>query len=45
MTITLFEGSDLSGGQVACIEIGVFKRTIVQLDQPLGDREIVDGAA
>lgn len=46
VTITLFEGSDLSGGDdIACIEIGVFKRTVVQLDEPLGDRDIVDGAA
>jgi hypothetical protein len=45
VTITLFEGSDVSAGQVACIEIGVFKRTIVTLDQPLAGREIVDGAA
>ena len=45
VTITLFEGSDPSAGDVACIEIGVFKRTIVTLDEPLGDRAIVDGAA
>ena len=45
VTITLFEGSDTAAGQVACIEIGVFKRTIVTLDQPLAGRDIVDGAA
>lgn len=45
VAITLFEGSDVSEGDVACIDIGVFKRTVVQLDQPLGDRVIVDGAA
>jgi hypothetical protein len=45
VTITLFEGSDPDAGDVACIEIGVFKRTIVVLDEPLGDRKIVDGAA
>ena len=44
VTITLFEGHDPSAGEVACIEIGVFKRTIVTLDQPLGGRAIVDGA-
>ncbi|MEX0984140.1 MAG: hypothetical protein WD096_03735 [Actinomycetota bacterium] len=45
VTITLFEGSDLTDGQVACIEIGVFKRAIITLDQPLAGRTIVDGAA
>ena len=45
VTITLFEGRDPNAGDVACIEIAVFKRVIVQLDEPLGDREIVDGAA
>jgi hypothetical protein len=45
VTITLFEGHDPDAGAVACIEIGVFKRVIVTLDQPLGDRDIVDGAA
>lgn len=43
VTITLFEGNDPSAGEVACIDIGVFKRTIVTLDEPLGDRVIVDG--
>ena len=33
-----------SAGQVACIMIAEFKRVIVHLDQPLGDRTIVDGA-
>jgi hypothetical protein len=45
VTITLFEGHDPEAGDVACIEIGVFKRVIVTLDEPLGDREIVDGGA
>lgn len=45
VTITLYEGRDPSARDVACIEIGVFKRVIVQLDEPLDDREIVDGAA
>ena len=44
VTITLFEGNDDSDGQVACIDIGVFKRTIVTLGQPLAGRTIVDGA-
>jgi hypothetical protein len=45
VTITLYEGHDPSAGDVACIEIGVFKRTSVTLSAPIGDREIVDGAA
>ncbi len=45
VTITLYEGHDADAGDVACIEIGVFKRVVVHLDEPLGDREIVDGAA
>ncbi len=44
VTITLSEGSDPSAGQVACIAIAEFKRVIVHLDQPFGDRSIVDGA-
>jgi hypothetical protein len=44
VTITLYEGRDPNAGDVACIEIAVFRRVIVQLDEPLGDREIVDGA-
>ena len=45
VTITLFEGHDPSAGDVACIDIGVLKRVIVTLDQPLGGRTIVDGGA
>ena len=45
VTITLHEGHDPNAGDVACIEIGVFKQVIVQLDEPLGGRAIVDGAA
>jgi hypothetical protein len=45
ITITLFEGHDASAGDVACIEIAQLKTTVVQLDQPVGDRVIVDGAA
>jgi hypothetical protein len=43
VTITLSEGSDPSAGQVGCIAIAEFKRVIVHLDQPLGDRSILDG--
>jgi hypothetical protein len=45
VTITLFEGHDPTAGDVACIEIGVFKRVIITLDEPLAGRTIVDGAA
>jgi hypothetical protein len=45
VTITMFEGHDASAGDVACIEIGVFKRVIVTLDQALAGRDLVDGAA
>lgn len=44
VTLTLLEGSDPSAGDVACIEIGVFKRVVITLDKPLGDRTITDGA-
>jgi hypothetical protein len=45
ITVTLFEGHDASAGDVACIEIAVLKKVVVQLDEPVGDRRIVDGAA
>jgi hypothetical protein len=45
VTITLFEGHDPTAGDVACIEIGVFKRVVITLDEPLGGRALVDGAA
>lgn len=45
VTITLFDGHLDTGEDVACIDIGVAKRTIVTLDVPIGDRRIVDGAA
>jgi hypothetical protein len=45
ITVTLFEGHDASGGDVACIEIALIKKVVVQLDEPVGDRRIVDGAA
>ncbi|MPZ69613.1 MAG: hypothetical protein GEU71_08795 [Actinobacteria bacterium] len=44
VTMTLFEGHTETDEDVACIEIAVKKATIVELDEPLGDREIVDGA-
>ncbi len=45
VTIALFEGNDPSAGDVVCIEIGVFKTTVIALDEPLDGRVIVDGAA
>lgn len=45
ITITLYEGHDASAGDVACIEIALLKKVVVPLDEPVGDREIVDGAA
>jgi len=45
ITVTLFEGHDASGGDVACIEIALLKKVVVKLDTPVGDRRIVDGAA
>lgn len=45
VTITLFEGHDPAAGDVACIEIGVSKRVVVPLEEPLDGRRIVDGAA
>ena len=46
VTITLIEGSDLSGGEdIVCIEIALMKQVVITLDEPLGDRQIADGAA
>jgi hypothetical protein len=45
ITVTLFEGHDASAGDVACIEIALIKKVVVQLDEPVGDRRVVDGAA
>jgi hypothetical protein len=45
VTITLYEGHDPNAGDVACIEIALLKKVVVHLDEPVGDREIVDGAA
>jgi hypothetical protein len=44
VTITLFSGSDPAAGDVACIEIAVQHRVVISLDDPLGERPIVDGA-
>ncbi len=45
ITITLFQGHDASAGDVACIDIALLKKVVVQLDEQVGDRRIVDGAA
>jgi hypothetical protein len=45
VTITLFEGHDTTAGDVACIDIALLKKVVVELDGPVGDRSIVDGAA
>jgi hypothetical protein len=45
ITITLYQGHDASAGDVACIDIAVLKKVVVQLDEPVGDRRVVDGAA
>jgi hypothetical protein len=45
VTITLFEGHDPAQPDAVCIEIGVFKRVVITLDEALAGRTIVDGAA
>ncbi len=45
VTITLFEGSDPQAQGTPCIESAQYKAVRVRLDQPLGDRRLVDGAA
>ena len=44
VVITLFQGSTPSEEEVACIDIALKKVTTVELEEPLGDRKIVDGA-
>lgn len=43
VTVTLFEGR-VPGDRV-CIQLAVQKVVRVELEEPLGDREVVDGAA
>jgi hypothetical protein len=45
VTITLYEGHQPTNEDIACIDIGVFERVIVTLDEPLAGRTIVDGGA
>jgi hypothetical protein len=42
--ITLYEGNDPKRRGAACIEIAVLKAVKVTLEEPVGDRKIVDGA-
>lgn len=44
IVVTLFEGYDPEAEDQACIEIGVYKAVVVELDEAVGDRRIVDGA-
>ena len=44
VTITLYQGRSPDQENIACIEIALKKFTLVSLDAPLGDREVVDGA-
>lgn len=44
VTITLYEGHDPQAGDVACIELAAKKVVIIDLDAPLGDRTVEDGA-
>lgn len=43
VTITLYQGSDPTAGDVACIDIAMLKQVVVPLDQPLDGRQLVDG--
>jgi hypothetical protein len=45
VTITLYQGHDPRDKNSVCIDIAMAAATIVELDEPLGDRKIVDGAA
>jgi hypothetical protein len=41
---TIYEGAAGDQQNVACIEIAVQKAAVITLDEPLGERELVDGA-
>lgn len=43
VVLTLFEGT--ADRDAACIELAERKRTVVELDEPVGQRRLVDGAA
>ena len=44
ITVTLFEGHSPSDEDEACIEIALYKAVVVQLDEKIEGRKIVDGA-
>ena len=44
VTVTLYEGKKPGSEDVACIEVAVLKAVRVELDAPLGDRRVDDGA-
>jgi hypothetical protein len=44
IVITLFEGSDPAARDAACIMIAVYKAVDVDLGEPIGGRQFVDGA-
>lgn len=43
--ITLYEGPAKDARDAVCIQVAVLKTTTVELDAPLGERKITDGAA
>ena len=45
VTVTLYEGHDPGAEDVACIDIGVLDKVVVDLDEPVGDRAVTDGVA
>ncbi len=44
IVVTIYEGHDPTGDDVACIEIALLKAVQVQLDEPVDGRQIVDGS-
>ena len=44
IVVTLYEGYDPDAEDVACIEIAVKKVVVVDLEEPVAGRKIVDGA-
>ena len=44
VTITLFEGHTPGEGDTPCIEIAIYTATVVELDEPLDGRKVVEGA-
>lgn len=44
IVVTLYEGSDPTARNTACIMIAMYKAVDINLSQPIGGRQIVDGA-